>query len=171
MFMLSKPTMRDGPLPFEESGSNSNMYYSFDVAGPHIIMLGSYAEYDANYDQYRWLEADLNKFDRSATPWLIGVLHIVPWYNRNKAHKGKGEETRRAMEEVLYKARVDIVFTRHVHAYERFTTVYDNKADPCGPIHVTIGDGGNKERLAEVFQEVEGSSLSVFKEASFGMAD
>lgn len=26
--------------------------------------------------------------------------------------------------------------------------VYNNKADPCGPIHITIGDGGNREGLA-----------------------
>lgn len=28
------------------------------------------------------------------------------------------------------------------------TRVYDNKADRCGPIYVTIGDGGNREGLA-----------------------
>ncbi|CAM8916245.1 unnamed protein product [Rhodiola kirilowii] len=124
------------------------MYYLFDVAGAHIIILGSYAEFDANSDQYRWLKADLGKIDRSATHWLIVVLH-VPWYNTNKFHKGEGEEMMRAMEELLYKARVDIVFTGHIHSYERFTRVYDNKADRCGPILVTIGHGGNREGLAK----------------------
>ncbi|GMH28730.1 hypothetical protein Nepgr_030573 [Nepenthes gracilis] len=33
-------------MPFEESGSTSNLYYSFDVAGVHVIMLGSYIEFD-----------------------------------------------------------------------------------------------------------------------------
>jgi len=28
------------------------------------------------------------------------------------------------------------------------TRIYDNKADPCGPLFVTIGDGGNREGLA-----------------------
>ncbi len=31
---------------------------------------------------------------------------------------------------------------RHVHAYERCNRVYNYTVDPCGPIHVTIGDGG-----------------------------
>ncbi|KAF5949671.1 hypothetical protein HYC85_011664 [Camellia sinensis] len=31
-------------MPYEESGSSSNLYYSFDVAGAHLIMLGSYTD-------------------------------------------------------------------------------------------------------------------------------
>ena len=43
-------------MPYEESGSSSNLYYSFDVAGAHIIMLGSYTDYDEFSDQYSWLK-------------------------------------------------------------------------------------------------------------------
>lgn len=43
-------------MPFEESGSSSNLYYSFEVAGAHMIMLGSYADYGKYSEQYRWLE-------------------------------------------------------------------------------------------------------------------
>jgi hypothetical protein len=28
------------------------------------------------------------------------------------------------------------------------TRVYDNEANPCGPVYITIGDGGNREGLA-----------------------
>ncbi|XP_059667462.1 purple acid phosphatase 22-like [Cornus florida] len=154
------------PMPFQESGSTSNLYYSFDVAGTHIVMLGSYTDFDASSDQYKWLEADLAKVDRKKTPWLLVLLH-APWYNSNLAHKGEGEGMRKAMEAMLYKARVDIVFTGHVHAYERFTRVYDNKADPCGPVHVTIGDGGNREGLALAFEEPS-PSISLYREPSFG---
>ncbi|KAJ4970478.1 hypothetical protein NE237_003577 [Protea cynaroides] len=62
-------------MPFEESGSTSNLYYSFDVAGAHIVMLGSYAKYDTGSEQYKWLQADLAKVDRQRTPWLIVLLH------------------------------------------------------------------------------------------------
>lgn len=31
---------------------------------------------------------------------------------------------------------------RHVHSYERMNRVYNYSVDPCGPIHVTVGDGG-----------------------------
>ncbi|GKB42383.1 purple acid phosphatase 18 [Tanacetum coccineum] len=44
---------------YEESGSTSNLYYSFEVAGAHVVMLGSYTDYDENSDQYNWLKASL----------------------------------------------------------------------------------------------------------------
>lgn len=28
------------------------------------------------------------------------------------------------------------------------TRVYDKNSDQCGPVHITIGDGGNREGLA-----------------------
>ncbi|KAK6779405.1 hypothetical protein RDI58_021589 [Solanum bulbocastanum] len=153
-------------MPYQESGSTSNLYYSFDVAGCHVIMLGSYVDFDAQSDQYTWLQADLAKVDRVVTPWIFVLVH-VPWYNSNLAHKGEGESMRKSMEEMLYNSRVDVVFAGHVHAYERFTRVYDNKADPCGPIYITIGDGGNREGLAMIFENPS-PSVSMFREASFG---
>lgn len=108
-------------MPYQQSGSKSNLYYSFDVAGAHIIMLGSYTDFDASSDQYTWLKADLEKVDKSKTPWTIVLIH-APWYNSNSAHKGEGESMRLAMEEMLYNAGADIVYAGHVHAYERFVS-------------------------------------------------
>ena len=34
-----------------------------------------------------------------------------------------------------------------VHAYERMNRVYNYNLDPCGPVYVTIGDGGNIEQI------------------------
>ncbi|CDP15399.1 unnamed protein product [Coffea canephora] len=153
-------------MPYEQSGSESNLYYSFNVAGAHILMLGSYTDFDADSDQYKWLEADLAKVNRTTTPWIFALLH-APWYNSNEAHQGEGESMRQAMEELLYKARVDAVFAGHVHAYERFTRVFDNTADPCGPVYITVGDGGNREGLALNFEKQK-PSISVYREASFG---
>ncbi|KAL2250762.1 UNVERIFIED_CONTAM: Purple acid phosphatase 22 [Sesamum indicum] len=153
-------------MPHQESGSTSNLYYSFDVAGAHIIMLGSYTDFDSNSNQYKWLRGDLARVDRRRTPWILVTIH-APWYNSNLAHKGEGESMRKAMEKILYEARVDVVFAGHVHAYERFTRVYDNKADECGPVHVTIGDGGNREGLAMLFENPS-PWISVYREASFG---
>ncbi|GAV66095.1 Metallophos domain-containing protein/Metallophos_C domain-containing protein, partial [Cephalotus follicularis] len=153
-------------MPHEESGSTSNLYYSFEVAGSHIVMLGSYTDFDADSDQYKWLQADLENVDRKKTPWIIVVLH-APWYNTNTAHQGEGESMRKAMERLLYKARVDVVFAGHVHAYERFTRIFDNKADPCGPVYITIGDGGNREGLALRYKN-PASALTLYREPSFG---
>ncbi|KAL5545879.1 hypothetical protein UlMin_005566 [Ulmus minor] len=153
-------------MPYEESGSNSNLFYSFDVAGAHIIMLGSYTDFDSDSDQYKWFVSDLGRVDRRKTPWVFVLLH-APWYNTNEAHQGEGEKMRKAMEELVFRGRVDVVFSGHVHAYERFTRVYDNKADSCGPVYITIGDGGNREGLALKFKRPS-SPLSLFREPSFG---
>ncbi|XP_052173357.1 purple acid phosphatase 22-like [Diospyros lotus] len=153
-------------MPHKESGSKSNLYHSFQVAGVHVVMLGSYVDFRASSDQYKWLTADLAKVDRAVTPWLIVVLH-APWYNTNVAHKGEGESMRNAMEELLYKERVDVVFAGHVHAYERFARIYDKEEDPCGPLYVTIGDGGNREGLALMFEKPS-PAMSIYREPSFG---
>ncbi|EPS61933.1 purple acid phosphatase 22, partial [Genlisea aurea] len=153
-------------MPHLESGSPSNLFYSFDVAGAHVVMLGSYTDFGPGSDQYAWLESDLKGVDRGKTPWLFAVLH-APWYNSNFAHRGEGEKMRKAVEGLLYGARVDALFAGHVHAYERFNRIYDNEADECGIVHVTIGDGGNREGLATSYVSPP-PSISVFREASFG---
>uniref|UniRef100_A0A0D9W4M1 Purple acid phosphatase n=1 Tax=Leersia perrieri TaxID=77586 RepID=A0A0D9W4M1_9ORYZ len=157
-------------MPHEESGSASGLYYSFDAAGGdvHVVMLGSYAGFNESSEQYAWLARDLAAVDRGATPWVVVLLH-APWYNTNAAHEGEGEAMRKAMERLLYEARVDVVFAGHVHAYERFTRVYNNEANPCGPVHITIGDGGNREGLAFDFRKNHRlAPLSAMREASFG---
>ena len=110
-------------MPFEESGSNSNLYYSFNVAGVHVIMLGSYTDFDNTSAQYQWLQADLGKINRKITPWIVAVVH-APWYNSNFAHIEEKEEVdmKESMEDLLYKAHVDVVFAGHVDAYERFVS-------------------------------------------------
>ncbi|KAG0478957.1 hypothetical protein HPP92_013676 [Vanilla planifolia] len=153
-------------MPYEESSSNSNLYYSFEAAGVHVIMLGSYTDYDEDSDQYTWLKTDLAKVDREKTPWLLVLLH-APWYNSNWAHQGEGDEMMAAVEPLLYAAAVDIVIAGHVHAYERSERVYNGQLDSCGSMHITIGDGGNREGLAFRYKFPK-PEWSVFREASFG---
>lgn len=43
-------------MPYLESGSTSNLYYSFEVAGVHVLMLGSYTNYANASAQYKWLQ-------------------------------------------------------------------------------------------------------------------
>ncbi|KAL5545876.1 hypothetical protein UlMin_005563 [Ulmus minor] len=155
-------------MPYEDSNSSSNLYYSFDVAGVHVIMLGSYTDFSQGSEQYTWLEGDLRKIDRERTPWTVVIVH-APWYNSNVAHQGEREsvEMKAAMEGLLYRSRVDVVFAGHVHAYERFNRVYNDKADKCGPVYITIGDGGNREGLATEYNNPK-PDISMFREASFG---
>ncbi|XP_020253717.1 purple acid phosphatase 15-like [Asparagus officinalis] len=134
-------------FPSEESGSFSTFYYSFNAGGIHFIMLGGYISYEKSGEQYKWLERDLSNVDRTVTPWLIATWH-PPWYSSYVAHYREAECMRVEMEELLYSYGVDVVFNGHVHAYERSNRVYNYSLDPCAPLHITVGDGGNREKIA-----------------------
>ncbi|KAL0403799.1 UNVERIFIED_CONTAM: Purple acid phosphatase 15 [Sesamum radiatum] len=134
-------------FPSKESGSSSAFYYSFNTGGIHFIVLGGYVAYNESDDQYKWLQKDLAKVNREVTPWLIATWH-PPWYTTYRAHYREAECMKVAMEDLLYQYGVDIVFNGHVHAYERSNRVYNYTLDPCGPVHIAIGDGGNREKMA-----------------------
>ncbi|XP_011084116.1 purple acid phosphatase 15 isoform X2 [Sesamum indicum] len=134
-------------FPSKESGSSSAFYYSFNTGGIHFIVLGGYVAYNKSDDQYKWLQKDLAKVNREVTPWLIATWH-PPWYTTYRAHYREAECMKVAMEDLLYQYGVDIVFNGHVHAYERSNRVYNYTLDPCGPVHIAIGDGGNREKMA-----------------------
>ncbi|RYG52446.1 hypothetical protein EON66_09740, partial [archaeon] len=125
----------------------SQLYYGIRIGAVHYIMLSSYTDFSSTSDQYAWLVTELASIDRNLTPWVVATLH-APWYNSNQAHQGEGEAMREAMEQLLFNAGVDVVFSGHVHAYERNSRVFNNALNPAGPYYINIGDGGNREGLA-----------------------
>ncbi|CAK0818268.1 unnamed protein product [Prorocentrum cordatum] len=135
--------------PSAASGSSSNMFYSFESAGVHFLMLASYADFSEASDQLAWLRRDLAKVDRGATPWLVAMVH-APWYNSNYAHARdpEGYKMKAAMERLLRDAKLDAMFAGHVHAYERIHRVFDDELDPCAPAYFNIGAGGNREGIS-----------------------
>jgi len=68
--------------------------------------------------QYKWLEEELPKVNRTETPWLIVLVHS-PWYNSYNYHYMEGETMRVMYEPWFVQYKVDMVFAGHVHAYER----------------------------------------------------
>jgi hypothetical protein len=65
----------------------------------------------------------------------------TPWYNSNSGHFKEGWRAQEALEETLYAAGVDVVLNGHVHAYERSHPVKSWRPDPCGAVHLVVGDG------------------------------
>lgn len=75
-----------------------------------------------------------------------------------------------AIEDTLYAAGVDLVMTGHVHAYERSCRVYKYVCQDNAPYYITIGDGGNKEGLADEWVEPQ-PDWSSFRQASYGYGE
>ncbi|OQU87649.1 hypothetical protein SORBI_3003G314400 [Sorghum bicolor] len=113
-----KPFSQRYPTPYKASGSTAPYWYSIKRASAYIIVLASYSAYGKYTPQYKWLEAEFPKVNRSETPWLIVLMH-APWYNSYNYHYMEGETMRVMYEPWFVKYKVDVVFAGHVHAYER----------------------------------------------------
>ncbi|CAH1444816.1 unnamed protein product [Lactuca virosa] len=174
-----KPYTHRYPVPYKSSQSTAPFWYSIKRASSYIIILASYSAYGKYTPQYKWLEQELPKVNRTETPWLIVVMHS-PWYNSYNYHYMEGETMRVMYEPWFIKYKVDVVFAGHVHAYERSERI-SNVAynivngickpikDQSAPVYITIGDGGNLEGLATNMTEPQ-PDYSAFREASFGHA-
>lgn len=130
-------------------------YFSVDIGPVHWVFPSPYAPYDEGSDQLRWLVEDLDAVDRDDTPWVVVAQH-APVYSSYKAHYQEAECFRQALEPVFYDYGVDVVFAGHVHGYERSFPVFNYTLDPLGPVHVTLGTGGNAEQLDVVFADLPG---------------
>lgn len=137
------------PIPFNQSKGQS-LFYSVNVGPVHMIVLNNYENFFPGSPQYNFLFADLQAVNRTATPWIIAQWH-APWYSSYTVHYKETECMRESMETMMYDNGVDIVLNGHLHEYERTKSVYNYTVDPCGIVHITMGDGGNIEGLYTTF--------------------
>ncbi|KNA08031.1 hypothetical protein SOVF_166400 [Spinacia oleracea] len=174
-----KPFKNRYRTPYRASNSTAPFWYSIKRGPAYIIVLSTYSAYGKYTPQYKWLEEELPKVDRSETPWLIVLVHS-PWYNSYNYHYMEGESMRVMYEPWFVEHKVDIVFAGHVHAYERSKrisnigyTIVNGECRPVedqsAPVYITIGDGGNLEGLATNMTQPQ-PFYSAFREASFGHA-
>ena len=100
---------------------------------------------------------------------LRGASYTVFRYNSNSVHcdEYEGEGQRKALEQMLYAAGVDACFYGHVHSYERSHRSLEFAADDCAPVHIVIGDGGNREGIAGPWTQPQ-PDWSAFREGSYG---
>ncbi|KAF5747149.1 Iron(III)-zinc(II) purple acid phosphatase precursor family protein [Tripterygium wilfordii] len=156
-FRPFKPYTHRYHVPYRASGSTSPFWYSIKRASTYIIVMASYSAFGKYTPQYKWLEKELPRVNRTETPWLIVVVHC-PLYNSYAHHYMEGETMRVIYEKWFVEFKVDVVFAGHVHAYERSERVSNIAynvvnglctpiSDQSAPVYITIGDGGNLEGL------------------------
>lgn len=125
-------------------------------SGPFGYIDGSIYDNEA-YEQYQWLKSDLEKVDRSKTPWVIVMSHR-PMYS--SAYSSYMANVQDAWQDLLLKYGVDVYIGAHIHWYERLypltvngtvdnSSVVDANTYYTNPgktlTHLTNGMAGNVE--------------------------
>jgi acid phosphatase type 7 len=136
----------------DAAGDPSKGYYSYDLAGWHIVALNSNECLQIGgcrfvSPQVRWLKADLAaNEDKTCT---LAYLHH-PRFRSGDVH-GSAPEVR-PLWEALYEAGADVVLSGHEHNYERFAPQDPSgRADPeRGIREFVVGTGGKSHYEIEV---------------------
>ena len=122
---------------------NSIWWYSYDYGLAHFTVFSTEHNFTAGAPLHQWLEHDLKSVDREKTPWLIAVGHRS-MYSSEKypADYELILGMQRALEDMFYEHQVDLAVWGHYHAYERTCSVYKNKCDSKGTVHIVVGSAG-----------------------------
>ena len=121
----------DSPIYFDVFHFPGNeRWYSFDYGNIHFIglQIDSAGGFQADSEQARWLESDLAQTQQ---PWKIVFFHVPP---HSSGEHGGDERIRDALEPILKKYQVDVVFNGHDHDYERLMT--------NSIVYIVTGGGG-----------------------------
>ncbi|MDX1934224.1 MAG: metallophosphoesterase [Capsulimonadales bacterium] len=137
--------------------------YSFDYGNSHWTVLDSNYYVDWNNQEMRaWLEKDLANAQKAT--WRFVAFHIPPFHS---SREHRNEQWMRSLCPLFEKYKVDVVWTGHVHNYQRSypmtfvptgepdregrvegTWTLDQEFDgdkntrPAAPIYVVTGGGG-----------------------------
>jgi len=115
------------------------MYYAFDWANVHIVVLDTELDFSQGSDQYTWLQNDLQA---TSQPWKIAVFHR-PAYSSGP--HGSNEDVQNDLVPLLESYGVDMVFNGHDHLYERTCPILNQTCttpDAGGIIYFVAGGAG-----------------------------
>jgi len=159
-------------MPGNESGSGTNMFYSFDYYNIHFVAISTETDYPGaphwdpapenvkEYLQANWLDADLSAAvaNRANVPWIILFGHRTiysPTEQDNGVPTGQAAQVQAFFEPYMQKYNVDLYLAGHVHDYSRTYPVYNNNVtsysyyNPPSTTHIVSGAAGCREKLAE----------------------
>jgi acid phosphatase type 7 len=160
-------------MPGPESGTDTNMFYSFDYYNIHFVAISSESDYpgappiesaspdhppsppsneSSSYFQINWLRKDLAKAN------AIVVFGHRPIYaqllEQDGIPIGTSLQVQAFLEPILKEFEVDVYLTGHVHAYLRTYPTYNNTVtsydyvDPPSTVHICAGGAGNVEGIS-----------------------
>ena len=141
--------------------SDSGLYYSFDYATAHVIVLNTNdadATNGLSTAQLEWLKADLEA--NKDAKWIFVLMHKSLYSGGSHSFDGDVEAMRAQLVPVFYEYGVDLVLAGHDHTYT-VTECLDGNGDPVsrasynngiitmdangsGVMYVTLGTIGTK---------------------------
>jgi acid phosphatase type 7 len=128
------------------AGEPGRGYYSYDLAGWHIVVINSMCSEvggcNAGSPQEQWLRRDLAAHPAACT---LAYWH-QPLFSSGEAHGNDPEM--KPIWQALYEAGAEIVINGHDHDYERFAPQSpEGQADPeRGIREFVVGTGGRSTR-------------------------
>ena len=128
--------------------SHDNMYFPWTIPHVQFVALSSETEIDTgnfNKENVEFLQSTLAAVDRAATPWVIMHCHRPLYCTQNSECGKDATHLKNQIEDILQKNHVDMVFSGHVHAYQRSNPVYKNVVTPGAPVYFMQGGSGNRE--------------------------
>ena len=114
----------------------------------HFVGMSTEHNFSIGSEQFLWIENDLRSVDRSVTPWVIFGGHRSMYINSNQCCKsgvacgsscflgsdqGVSAMLQESMEPLLYKYRVNVAFSGHLHEIQRQSAVYAGGTNSVGP--------------------------------------
>jgi len=148
-------------MPGEQSGGNSNFWWSIDFGNTHFIAMSTEHPYQAGSPQYIWLQQDLAKAvaNRENVPWIIVSGHR-PMYNTDvdewDAHR-PGAYFQSIIEPLFVQYNVDLYLSGHMHMYER---IHPN-------INGTVVQSGNVYIYPKATAHVVQATAGVFTDSDY----
>jgi len=123
---------------------NTVFWYSFDYGSVHVLHFSTEHDFYPGSEQYEFIRQDLEKVDRTKTPWVVLGGHRPPYSSEDyPSDLAVAEGIRNGLEELI-RGKVDFAIWGHFHAYERTCAVYNSTCmdDGTGIVHIVVGTAG-----------------------------
>jgi len=141
-------------MPGAQSNGNGNFWFSYDYGNVHWTYMSTEHPYGPGTPQYIFLDNDLKKARQNKDIKWIFLTGHRPFYNSDAleydSHR-PGSYNNLVIEPLIQKYGVDIVFTGHMHMYERTYPIFNGTVvdpspkiykSPKAAIYVTQGNAG-----------------------------
>lgn len=137
---------------------NPEYYYTYSYGNTQFFMIDTNKNVGPETEQYKWLAKELSK---SKSTWKI-VCHHHPPYSSDENDYGnlwktnkstRGDLRARQLAKLYDEFKVDIVWSGHIHSYERTWPIKADKVvQKSGSIYMITGGGGGGLETAGPFK-------------------